>query len=201
MFSIRRHLYSLNRGNYKVKFVITKAYYCDKKKIIETLEKPKEDKTEVQNIKSSEEIKTPAFENEEQILQTVMIEKERDANVRSRLSKECNKLSDKRVRLSSTGLNLHLEQNTTKNTCWEDYMFDNTIDDLKKLAVTPAIETKGVCESVSSVSKLKRGADGPTTTTNRIIRGEPGKVMVYIDFSSTDILKKLKYSFHKYNVR
>lgn len=195
MFPIIRR-YTLNRTfncSYCPTFLISKTYYCDKKEI---LEKIKKGNTSIQKANTSEETKIPAFEDEAQILQTVMLEKEKDANVRSRLSKECNKLLDKKVRLSSTGLNLHLEQSTTNNICWEDYMFDKTVDNLKKHTTATAGKAKGMCKGISSVSKLAHSGDsGSTASTNRIIRGEPGKVIVYMFLKLSCNVKKLRFKF------
>ncbi|KAJ8924452.1 hypothetical protein NQ315_007249 [Exocentrus adspersus] len=165
--------------------LVPKALYCDKKKILaDALDKLTKEESEnsipvnkvFKNKTSEEIIETVAFANEEEISKTVTTEKEKDVKVRTRLSKECNILLDKRISFSSPGFTLHLDENATKNTCWENYKFDKTIDDLPKVNVKAV---KGICEKTTqskSGSGIKKD-DKPPSSTNRIIRQQPGKVL------------------------
>ncbi|KAJ8963186.1 hypothetical protein NQ318_018652, partial [Aromia moschata] len=107
---------------------------------------------------SVEEIEKNAFDNEEEVMQIILTEKENDASVRSRLSKECNTLlADKKISLTgSSGLNLHLENKPFKGVGWETYEFSNTADDLKKQSLSPAV--MGICKDTP-------GAAGPPSAS------------------------------------
>lgn len=59
-------------------------------------------------------------------------EKEKDATVRSKLSKECGTLREKKIFLSSTGLNVALSDDICKKTDWENYQFDRTVKNLQE---------------------------------------------------------------------
>ncbi|KAJ8934174.1 hypothetical protein NQ314_013528 [Rhamnusium bicolor] len=154
--------------------IFGKAYYSETKKTIVVVD-PTQDLKKVKCIpvsetfkgKTADEIENITFENEDEIMQTVMTEKEKDASVRSRLSKECNELfKNKRITLCSSGLSVHLEPHGLKKSSWEDYTFDKTIMTLKKQQSAPITDKAMECAGGSS-----------SGSSNRIIRGEPGKVI------------------------
>ncbi|CAH1956993.1 unnamed protein product [Acanthoscelides obtectus] len=121
--------------------------------------------------KTTAEIERIAYESEKQLF--TITERERDASVTSRLSKECEKISkDGRVVLTSTGLNVSQTRKGRKSdlACIPDYVKPTKV--VTKAPDGKAPPGKGGPSSSSS------DISGPTKSVGgRPTRGSPGEVL------------------------
>nr|XP_023022512.1 ATP synthase subunit b, mitochondrial-like [Leptinotarsa decemlineata] len=143
---------------------LTRKAYSSGKKVyvntaINTSLKKKEKPIRVNETFNNRE-KNDADEPDE--VTCTVTERERDAAVRSRLSKACNTLANRKIPLSPSVLNLCLETNRIKGSGLEEYLAGRTVK-LQKQDTPPFIESPNKSSSSSS--------------PQRIVRQEPGKVI------------------------
>ncbi|XP_076268243.1 ATP synthase subunit b, mitochondrial-like [Rhynchophorus ferrugineus] len=179
----------------KPRYVLAKSpvayykFYCDNKtKSTEelVLNKPKKSKTD--SINASEIIPKSydqCISYEEKVLKDILIEKEKEANLQSRLAKECRTLFNAPLNKTNFkkygSINLNKISFSEDVVCksWETYDFDRVENKKDKCgcATTKKIEKK-VDDGGHYKAEQGGGNDGVGTgLINRPVRHEPGRVL------------------------